>query len=121
MAKPKKKSQGFGQSQVRTRGAKDFIVAFGKKEGDEQEVFLIANLEKLDEFLLGALPLVFQPLFVMGFVKRTVFRGYLGCSLWAFLLRGRSCHLAILRRLSEEISDLHQVVAHSPSYLSHSG
>jgi hypothetical protein len=66
MAKKKanttKTSRGFGESQISTRPAKDFIVAFGKKEGDKRELFLTANLEKLDESLLDALPLVFENL-----------------------------------------------------------
>jgi tetratricopeptide (TPR) repeat protein len=61
-AKTKKKSHGFGESQIPTRSAKDFIVALGKKEGDKRELFLTANLEKLDESLLDALPLVFENL-----------------------------------------------------------
>jgi hypothetical protein len=60
MAKTKKKKQGFGESQVPTRAAKRFMVALGKKEGDEFTAFLNANLEQLDESLLEALPLVFE-------------------------------------------------------------
>ena len=59
MAKIKKKKQGFGESQVPTRAAKRFMIAFGQKKGDEFTPFLTANLEKLDESLLEALPLVF--------------------------------------------------------------
>ena len=61
-AKTKKRSNGFGESQIPTRAAKDFIVAFEKKEGEKREIFLTANLEKLDESLLDALPLVFENL-----------------------------------------------------------
>ncbi len=60
MAKTKKKKQGFGESQVPTRAAKRFMVALGKKKGDEFTAFLKANLEQLDESLLEALPLVFE-------------------------------------------------------------
>ena len=60
MAKTKKKKQGFGESQVPPRAAKRFMIAFGQKKGDEFTPFLTANLEKLNESLLEALPLVFE-------------------------------------------------------------
>lgn len=62
MPSKKKKSQGFGETQIPTRNAKRFIVAFGEQKGDAREIFLEANLEALDESLLEALPLVFQKL-----------------------------------------------------------
>ena len=54
--------QGFGESQIPTRAVKRFIIALSKQEGDQHTVFLEANLEKLDESLLDALPLVFKDL-----------------------------------------------------------
>lgn len=63
-----KKAKGFGQSPTPTRKFKDFILAFGnfyrKNSRDETKLqqFLKANINKLDDLLLDALPLVFTSL-----------------------------------------------------------
>jgi tetratricopeptide (TPR) repeat protein len=62
------KKKGFGKSQPSIKEAKKFILAFYdcgvKNKGDKAkyEEFLKANLDKLDESLLEALPLVFRDL-----------------------------------------------------------
>jgi tetratricopeptide (TPR) repeat protein len=62
------KKKGFGKSQASIKEAKKFILAFQdcgiKNNGDKVkcEEFLKANLDKLDESLLEALPLVFRDL-----------------------------------------------------------
>jgi tetratricopeptide (TPR) repeat protein len=62
------KKRGFGKSQPSIKEAKKFILAFQdcwiKNNGDKVkcEEFLKANLDKLDESLLEALPLVFRDL-----------------------------------------------------------
>ena len=62
------KKKGFGKSQPSIKEAKKFILAFQdcgiKNNGDKVkcEEFLKANLDKLDESLLEALPLVFRDL-----------------------------------------------------------
>jgi tetratricopeptide (TPR) repeat protein len=62
------KKKGFGKSQPSIKEAKKFILAFQdcgiKNNGDKVkcEEFLKANLDKLDESLLEALPLVFGDL-----------------------------------------------------------
>jgi tetratricopeptide (TPR) repeat protein len=62
------KNKGFGQSQPPTRDAKRFILAFwswaAQAKGDETQLrqFLQSNLDRLDEPLLQALPLVFATL-----------------------------------------------------------
>ncbi|TRU70766.1 MAG: tetratricopeptide repeat protein [Microcystis viridis Mv_BB_P_19951000_S69] len=59
-----KKAKGFGQSPTPTRKFKDFLLAFGdfcrKNPKDETKLqqFLKANINKLDDLLLDALPLV---------------------------------------------------------------
>ncbi|NCR19814.1 MAG: tetratricopeptide repeat protein [Microcystis aeruginosa LL13-03] len=63
-----KKAKGFGQSPTPTRKFKDFLLAFGdfcrKNSKDETKLqqFLKANINKLDDLLLDALPLVFTSL-----------------------------------------------------------
>jgi tetratricopeptide (TPR) repeat protein len=63
-----KKAKGFGQSPTPTRKFKDFLLAFGdfyrKNSRDETKLqqFLKANINKLDDLLLDALPLVFTSL-----------------------------------------------------------
>ena len=63
-----KKAKGFGQSPTPTRKFKDFLFAFGdfcrKNSKDETKLqqFLKANINKLDDLLLDALPLVFTSL-----------------------------------------------------------
>ncbi|MCY7393595.1 MAG: hypothetical protein LH647_19500, partial [Leptolyngbyaceae cyanobacterium CAN_BIN12] len=63
-----KKAKGFGQPQTPTRDAKRLMLAFGecaaKAKGDQAPIhqFLQSNLDKLDESLLEALPLVFAAL-----------------------------------------------------------
>ncbi|MBD2623699.1 tetratricopeptide repeat protein [Microcystis flos-aquae FACHB-1344] len=63
-----KKAKGFGQSPTPTRKFKDFLFAFGdfyrKNSRDETKLqqFLKANINKLDDLLLDALPLVFTSL-----------------------------------------------------------
>jgi hypothetical protein len=63
-----KKAKGFGQSPTPTRKFKDFILAFGdfyrKNSRDKTKLqqFLKANINKLDDLLLDALPLVFTSL-----------------------------------------------------------
>jgi hypothetical protein len=57
-----KKAKGFGQSPTPTRKFKDFLLAFGdfyrKNSRDETKLqqFLKANINKLDDLLLDALP-----------------------------------------------------------------
>jgi tetratricopeptide (TPR) repeat protein len=63
-----KKAKGFGQPQTPTRDAKRCMLAFreclAKAKGDQAQIrqFLQSNLDKLDESLLEALPLVFTAL-----------------------------------------------------------
>ncbi|MFM6058147.1 MAG: tetratricopeptide repeat protein, partial [Microcystis aeruginosa] len=63
-----KKAKGFGQSPTPTRKFKDFLLAFGDfyrknpKYETKLQQFLKANINKLDDLLLDALPLVFTSL-----------------------------------------------------------
>ncbi|MFO0291098.1 MAG: tetratricopeptide repeat protein [bacterium] len=63
-----KKAKGFGQSPTPTRKFKDFLLAFGdfyrknSKYETKLQQFFKANINKLDDLLLDALPLVFTRL-----------------------------------------------------------
>jgi tetratricopeptide (TPR) repeat protein len=63
-----KKAKGFGQSPTPTRKFKDFLLAFGdfyrknSKYETKLQQFFKANINKLDDLLLDALPLVFTSL-----------------------------------------------------------
>ena len=63
-----KKAKGFGQSPTPTRKFKDFLLAFGDfcrknpKYETKLQQFFKANINKLDDLLLDALPLVFTSL-----------------------------------------------------------
>ncbi|GCE59046.1 tetratricopeptide repeat protein [Microcystis aeruginosa] len=63
-----KKAKGFGQSPTPTRKFKDFLFAFGDfyrknpKYETKLQQFFKANINKLDDLLLDALPLVFTSL-----------------------------------------------------------
>jgi hypothetical protein len=69
-----KKGKGFGQSPTPTRKFKDFILAFGdcyrknSRDTTKLQQFLKANINKLNDLLLDALPLVFTSLIADKFI-----------------------------------------------------
>ncbi|PZV09974.1 MAG: hypothetical protein DCF32_00975 [Leptolyngbya sp.] len=98
--------KGFGQPKaLPTRNATQFMRAFGKcyakAEGDEWQVeqFLQANLAKLDEYLLEALPHVFPKLLEDGHLgdRQNVawLFGDFGNAVWKFPLGDRALNLEL--------------------------
>jgi tetratricopeptide (TPR) repeat protein len=98
--------KGFGKpTAVPTRDATRFMVAFGKcyseAKGDKEKIhqFLKANLNKLDETLLEALPLIFNKLIAEGkFGDRenvaALFCNF-GNRIWEFPLGNRALNLEL--------------------------